>query len=93
MSALNSGNAGGGAASARVSGIVADPVEIVFREGTSIEGRKAGSTHVVDGALAHHYCDVLGVADRAARDPEPPPKGPQDRAMEAPPRGRRGRED
>lgn len=71
------------------TGNIADPVVIVFREGTQIEGRKPGVPYVVDGALAHHYTQVLGVADLR----EASPSRPQDRAMKAPPRGRNGREE
>lgn len=59
-------------------------VTIIFNDGSKIEGRKPGAAYAVDQALAHHYCDVLGVARRA----EPEPRGPQDRAMAPPPRGK-----
>lgn len=95
MGSLNSASVDARAPAA--IGNIADPVTIVFREGTSIIGRKPGAPYVVDGSLAHHYCEVLNVADReGAKAPAPappPPVAPQDRAMQPPPRGRRGRED
>lgn len=73
-------------------GYIDDPVVIEMLDlgpdGLKIEGRKPGTKHVVDGALARHYVDVLGVAAYASESPKaggetrtPAPGNPQDRAI------------
>lgn len=71
-----------------------DRVMIRFLPETKIQGRKPGTTHVVDSALAAHYCDAIKVAERVEGGPwadvKPEPPITEDRAMKAPPRGKRG---
>lgn len=73
-----------------------DERSIKFRETARIDGRRPGKVYVVDSSLAHHYCDVLGVAElvdaaEGSAAPEAPPAEPPatDRAMRPPARGRR----
>lgn len=61
-----------------------DAVEIVFNDGSKIEGRTPGKPYVVNSGLAHHYCEVLKVAQRV----EPAPPTMTDRAVAPPPRGK-----
>ncbi len=63
-----------------------DRVAIRFLPETKIQGRKPGTVHEVDSALASHYCDVIKVAERVDEN-EPSPSDPNDRAMKSPPRG------
>ncbi|HOC18442.1 MAG TPA: hypothetical protein PKK95_09250, partial [Vicinamibacterales bacterium] len=76
----------------------ADQVGVVFHEGANIEHRKPGLVYVIDRALAHHYVEVAKVAEYSDKAPPPPPREPNpprpnDRAMQSPPRGRKGPEE
>lgn len=69
---------------------------IRMRGESRIEGRRPGKVFLVDSALAHHYVDVLGVAEFVkdttslpSETPSPEPPTPIDRAMKPPARGRR----
>jgi len=68
-----------------------DAVEIVFKEGTKIEGRKPGKVYAVNSVLAHHYVEVTKDAryvegpGKSEKKDEPPAL--EDRAVKAPPRG------
>jgi len=72
----------------------ADARIIVMKPDTKIAGRKAGGTYVVDSSLAHHYVEVIKVAEYAKdtgtegskREKDEPP-AVTDRAISSPPRG------
>ena len=73
-----------------------DERTIVFAEGCGIEGRKPGVPYVVDSALARHYAatgkaEIVEEGTQKPKEKEPDPEAgePADRAMQAPPRGKR----
>lgn len=66
----------------------------------AIGERRMGAVYTVDAALAHHYCEVIKVAEYVKDEPAKPegpstesnapePESVEDRAMRPPPRGRR----
>ena len=62
---------------------------IRIKEGARIMGRRPGMTYEVDAALARHYCEVLDVAEYVDGGKKGhAPATVEDRAMQAPPRGR-----
>lgn len=70
-----------------------DAVEIVFNDGSHIEGRTPGKIYTVNSGLAHHYTDVLKVAravekaGKPGKEKDDKPSEISDRAVAAPPRG------
>jgi len=73
-----------------------DERTIVFMDGCGIEGRKPGVPYVVDSALARHYAatgkaEIVeeGAQKPKEKEPDPEAGAPADRAMQAPPRGKR----
>lgn len=59
-------------------------VEIVFKEGVKLNGRTPGKVYLVDEALAYHFCETAGQAERVAKSPAPV----EDRALKGAPNDR-----
>jgi len=62
-----------------------------IKAGVALMGRISGRMYVVDSSLAHHWCDVIGVAEMIKLEDVATPAVAEnmDRAMKQPPRGGR----
>ena len=68
-------------------------VKIRLNDKANVHGRKPGDEFVTDAALAGHYCDTLGIAERVPPDVAPEavqatdvPEAPAPRTMKGPAR-------